>query len=74
MVYVGQGKIRDRLKDHRNDPRIQAYSKLGLYTTWASAQTAKRDSVEAYLAKIYDPLVGERRPAAAPITVNLPWD
>ena len=74
MVYVGQGAIRDRLREHRDDPRIQAYSKLGLYTTWAEVQAAKRDGVEAFLAKMYDPLVGERRPAAAPISVNLPWD
>jgi hypothetical protein len=72
-VYVGQGVIRDRLNDHRDDPRIQAYAKLGLYVTWASVQVAERGGVEAYLAAKYDPLVGERRPAAAPISVNSPW-
>lgn len=71
-VYVGQGNIRDRLARHRADPRIQAYSKLGLKTTWAGVEAAKRDGVEAYLAKVYEPLVGERRPDAAPISVNLP--
>jgi hypothetical protein len=74
MVYVGQGAIRERLRDHLDDPRIQAYAKFGLYTTWANVQAAKRDGVEAYLAKVYDPLVGDRRPTAAPIAVNLPWD
>jgi len=74
MVYVGQGNIRDRLGRHRDDPRIQAYTKFGLYTTWASVESAKRDGVETYLADFYQPLVGERRPDAAPIRVNLPGE
>ena len=35
-VYVGQGNIRDRLTQHRNNSLIQQYDKLGLYVTWAS--------------------------------------
>jgi hypothetical protein len=75
VVYVGQAKvIRDRLAAHRNDDRIQAYAKYGLYVTWAIVVSAHRDGVEVYLANAYEPLVGERRPTAEPITVNLPWD
>lgn len=74
VVYVGQGVIKDRLSAHRVDPRIQAHSGSGLYVTWAKVDASDRDGVEAYLAKVCDPLVGERRPTAAPITVNLPWD
>lgn len=72
MVYVGQGDVRDRLGRHRKDPRIQKYAESVLYVTWASVPAAKRDGVEAYLAKVYNPLVGERRPDASPISVNLP--
>jgi hypothetical protein len=73
-VYAGQGAIRNRLREHRDDPRIQAYAERGLYTTWANVQPAERDGVEAYLARVYAPLVGDRHSVAAPITVNLPWD
>jgi hypothetical protein len=71
-VYVGQGTFRDRLLDHRKDPRIQAYSKYGLYVAWALVDASKRDGVEIFLANQYSPLVGDRHPDAKPITVNLP--
>jgi hypothetical protein len=74
VVYVGQGVIRDRLEAHRGDPRIQAHAEFTLYVTWAEVDANDRDGVEAYLAKACDPLIGERRPTAAPISVNLPWD
>jgi hypothetical protein len=73
VVYVGQGVVRDRLADHRDDARIQAYADRALYVTWAAVQTDQRDGVEAYLSMTYAPLVGERRPAATPISVNSPW-
>ena len=74
FVYVGQGDIRDRLGRHRNDPRIQAYAESGLYTSWASVPARQRDGVETYLSEVCQPLVGERRPDAVPIKVNLPGD
>jgi hypothetical protein len=73
VVYVGQGAVRDRLADHRDDLRIQAYANRGLYVTWAAVAADKRDGVEAYLSLNYAPLVGERHPAATPISVNSPW-
>lgn len=72
-VYVGQGGIRDRLTNHRSDPRIQQYNHLGLWVTWASVTQSNRDGVEVYLAQRLKPIVGERHPDAAPIEVNLPW-
>lgn len=74
VVYVGQGVIRDRLSDHRDDPRIQAYAKRELYVTWATVKADKRDGVEVYLARKYSPLVGDRHPDATPISINSPWD
>jgi len=74
VVYVGQGAVKDRLDDHRDDPRIQKYAYRTLYVTWAAVEASKRDGVEAYLSKRYAPLVGERRPVAAPISVNSPWE
>ena len=74
VVYVGQGAVNERLGDHRDDARIQKYASRGLSVTWATVEAGKRDGVEAYLSKRFAPLVGERRPAATPISVNSPWD
>jgi hypothetical protein len=72
-VYVGQGVIRDRLTAHRTDARIQAYSTLTLYVTWAAVDASSRNGAEVYLANRLAPIVGENYPNVAPIEVNLPW-
>jgi len=72
-VRVGQGNIRKRLEAHRTDPDVQAYAHLGLYVTWASVPEDSRNGIEAYLAQKLKPIVGERFPDTAPISVNLPW-
>ena len=82
-VRVGQGRIKDRLLEHRNDPEIQQYNHLELYVTWANVPTRERDGVEKYLGEHLTPLVGDRfpdtdativtLPHADPIEVNLPW-
>lgn len=75
VVYVGQANtFRDRLADHRQDARIQKYKSFEIFVTRASAVRADRDGIERYLADKYAPLVGERRPAARPTSVNAPWD
>jgi hypothetical protein len=55
------------------NPKIQAYSGLGLYATWAAVGLLHQHGVEHYLADQLDPLVGERHPDDHPIPVNLPW-
>jgi hypothetical protein len=72
-VRVGQGIIRDRIAQHRQDRDILAYQNLGLYVTWASVPGNQRDGVERYLGDQLSPKVGSRRPDVSPITVNLPW-
>ena len=72
-VRVGQGNIRERLQAHRIDSEVQVYAHLGLYVTWASVPKNSRDGVEAYLAQKLKPIVGERFPDVAHISVNLPW-
>ena len=74
VVYIGQGNIRERLYDHRNDPKIQQYTHLDLYVTWATVFGQDRNGVEAYLADYWNPKVGERHPDARHIHVNSPWD
>ena len=73
VVYVGQGTIRDRLRKHRSDERIQKFSELDLYVTWAPVDQLKRDGVERHLAERWRPKVEERRPTAEPIAVSSPW-
>lgn len=72
VVRVGQGKIADRLKQHKADREIMAYIQHGLYVTWASVALADRGGVERYLANHYRPLVGDCFPDVIPIVVNLP--
>lgn len=73
VVYVGQGLIRERLKSHRIDQRIQRFEALGLYVTWATVSRQSCDGVEAYLASHWRPRVGKQHPSAVPIQVNSPW-
>jgi len=72
-VYVGQGVIRDRLRQHRLDPRIQEFEPLGLFVTWARVTPDQRDGVEAFFAQRLNPRVGEQHPNVYPIEENLPW-
>lgn len=72
-VRVGQGDIKDRLSEHRNNPKITQYRSEGeLFVTWAAVPASQHDGVEAYLAKACDPIVGERFPERTPIAVILP--
>ncbi|MGE4297632.1 MAG: hypothetical protein AB7E47_06350 [Desulfovibrionaceae bacterium] len=71
-VRVGQGQIRERLTDHRDNEDIQAYADKGLKVTWAKVKLNQRDGVERYLGEKLNPKVGERFPQAEPIQCNLP--
>ena len=72
-VKVGQGNIRERLKAHRSDPRIQRYAHLNLLVTWTNIPSPLLDGVEAYLGKVLKPRVGSLFPNAKPIPVALPF-
>lgn len=73
VVRIGQGNIRERLKEHRQDSTILAYKVSGLYATWASVDRYSRDGVERYLAEKWKPKVGDKFPIITPIAVNSPW-
>ena len=73
VVYVGQGVIRERLRAHKSDERIQAYSEWDLYVTWAKVDKAQWDGIENYLADLWRPKVADRHPVATPIEVSSPW-
>lgn len=74
VVYVGQGIIKDRISDHReNNQEILSYRNKDLYVTWAATDEYQRDGIERYLANTLKPLVGDEWPKKNPITVNIPW-
>ena len=74
VVYVGQGDIKARIQDDRNNPAIQRFEPHGLYVTWAEMPESSRDRVESFLAKKWTPKVGTDYPSVDPIEVNSPWD
>ena len=81
ILKVGSGIIKDRLRAHLNDPKVQAYKHRGLYATWASflfvdKQDDKQRGVERFLGLILNPKIGERFPANVEMVAgNLPeWD
>ena len=72
-IYVGQGRIRERLQGHRGDPSILQYREGELWVTWASvAAQDMRDGIERYLADRLRPAVGSAYPRVFPLAVNLP--
>lgn len=68
-LYVGQGRIVDRLEAHRRDPTISRYYP---FVTWAAVDGLSRNGVERYLATSLRPVFGVRHPTVPPIRVNLP--
>lgn len=75
-IYVGQGNIADRLSKHRLNEEITRYNtnNYPLLVSWAQVADRNLDGVEAYLAKICKPVVGDRHPDANLIVVNLPFN
>lgn len=74
VVYVGQGNIRERLIQHRQDPNILVYKDHELLVTWTKVDSAYRDGIERFLAEHWKPKVGQNYPNVYPIPVNSPWD
>lgn len=71
-LYVGQGKIADRLSEHRRVLEKSVYRMNQLWVAWAPVPTLERNCVERYLFNYYKPILGERTPRAIPKRVNLP--
>ena len=72
VIYVGQGRVADRIRAHRQDRNIQKYNTGSLFVTWAQVAPHARNGVERYLADYYGPLEGTQHPRVPPIPVNLP--
>ena len=70
-VRVGQGIIKDRLKEHSGNRLILGHPVL--FATWARVPVKFMDSIERYLANKLQPKIGDAFPLALPLQVNLPW-
>lgn len=71
VVRVGQGDIKSRLTEHRQNNIIMRHAVAGkLFVTWATAPAHMLDGIERFLAEEYLPIEGERFPEAHPIAVN----
>ena len=73
VVYVGQGNIRQRLRAHRADSRIQQYAGSDLYVTWAWVSEEYMNGIEDHLISKWRPKVNEKLPGTGGVMVNSPW-
>jgi hypothetical protein len=71
VVRVGQGILKNRLDEHRNNKDILAHGHLKV--TWAPIASIYRNGIERYLANVLQPQVGLAFPNVLPTPVNLPW-
>jgi len=74
VLKIGQGIIRDRLGENKEDYVVAAYCQYGLYVTWAKVAEDDCDGVERYIGEALKPIIGRRLPDVQPIEVNLPWE
>ncbi len=75
VIKIGSGNLAEQLKNLRVNPVILDYSKNGtLKVSWIAVngalQPEQMNGVEAYLSRIYTPLLGEKKNAEE-IQVNL---
>lgn len=73
VLYVGQGNIADRLREHRSDNQFLLYFPHGLFATWASIDENSMDGVESFLISKSRPLISTQAPTTGIISVNFPW-
>ncbi len=80
VIRLGSGILIDRLKEHRSNPEITKFSSSGqLKVSWIIAdginlRESELEGVEAYLSRVYSPLIGQRFPERYEIQVNLIGD
>lgn len=85
IIKVGSGEIKNRLREHINDPKIQLYKRYNLYVTWATIPwgywlnvstdeyTDTLRGIEKFIGIIYPPKITERLPVNVDLVfVNIP--
>lgn len=73
ILKVGSGFIKDRLRAHLNDPKVQVYKNKGLYVTWTFFLPLNQmEGIERFLGLRLNPILADRFPDVEMIAVNLP--
>jgi len=72
VLKVGQGTVKNFLREAKTDPALLKYQSHGLYTTWARVPAAQKDGVARYLIDELKPVLASDAPRAEPVQVNLP--
>ncbi|MFI5345916.1 MAG: GspE/PulE family protein [Elusimicrobiota bacterium] len=72
VIAVGQGPIREGLKELRAAPAIALYRGGTLFASWAKVEKVARPGVARYLIEALKPKISEAAPSTPPIEVNLP--
>ena len=85
ILKVGSGQIKNRLREHINDPKVQPYKRHSLYVTWATIPwgywldlpideyTDTLRGIEKFIGFIYPPKLTERLPVNVDLVfVNIP--
>ena len=74
VLYVGQGNIRRRIRQHRHNIRVYPRGReADLRVTWALVESEdERSGIERYLANELRPRFGKYWPRVEPVAVNLP--
>ncbi|MEK7859665.1 MAG: GspE/PulE family protein [Elusimicrobiota bacterium] len=72
ILRIGQGLVRDRIREDRVEPEILKHRDEGLFVTWAKVERVARDGVFRFLVEALQPkLKAEFKPVLA-LVVNLP--
>ncbi|GEM_PF-600868 len=71
VLQVGQGVVKNFLREAKTDPAILEYATHGLYASWARVAAGQRDGVARYLTEQLKPVLGGAG-AAEPVQVNVP--
>lgn len=72
VLKVGQGMVKNVLREAKTDEELLKYATHGLYATWARVPAHQRDGVVRYMIEQLKPVLTTEAPAAEPIEVNLP--
>ncbi len=73
-IFIGQGVIRYRLRNHRKQKEFLDLRNEELLVTWAHVEEFYRDNVERNLADRLSPCITSFHPVVRPIVVNLPGE
>lgn len=71
-LRVGQGRVKNFLREAKEDEALLKYAEYGLYATWARVPADQREGVVRYLYDQLNPKLITEAPAAPPIEVNIP--